>query len=138
MEQEQEIERLERKLEERKAHLERVTAQSERMVNTHKHPHTYPYTSLCTSVFCTVLSHKITHYSCVLQELEVQEALAQEPEEAIQLKMITDTIAGILDRAGGPGSSSRVTDPIEQLEVVNNAKILLAFLNEYVFVVDMI
>lgn len=52
--------------------------------------------------------------------------------------MITGVISEVLDRVGGPGSSSKIKDPIKQLEVVNNAKILLAFLNESVFVVDMI
>ncbi|KAK9966316.1 hypothetical protein ABG768_003435, partial [Culter alburnus] len=50
-------------------------------------------------------------------ELELQERYTREAEEELQLSKITAGISQILDRVAGPGSSSKVKDPIEQLEV---------------------
>ncbi|XP_048038782.1 uncharacterized protein LOC125263695 isoform X2 [Megalobrama amblycephala] len=52
------------------------------------------------------------------EETERAESELEEQTGEQQLATIKNTLSGILDRAGGSGSSSRVTDPVEQLEVI--------------------
>lgn len=82
-------------------------------------------------VFCTVLSPKITDFSCILQELKLKHFRSTAAKEMLHFVQLKTTIHNIYQMITHTRRISVDTeDTFKQLEMVNNAKILLAILNE--------
>lgn len=117
-------------LHQQQTQLDSIRLEAYKWVNTHTHAH-----SLQAYVFCTVLSPTITDYSCALQELKLKHFHSTAAKETLQFAQLKATIHNIYQMITHYRKVSVDTeDTFKQLEMVNNAKILLAALNESLFV----
>uniref|UniRef100_A0A672NW15 Uncharacterized protein n=1 Tax=Sinocyclocheilus grahami TaxID=75366 RepID=A0A672NW15_SINGR len=115
-------------LHQQQTQLDTIRLEAYKWVNTLTH-------NLQAYVFCTVLSPKITNYSCVLQELKLKHFHSTAAKETLQFAQLKATIRNIYQMITHYRRVSVDTeDTFKQLEMVNNAKILLATLNESLFV----
>lgn len=83
-----------------------------------------------TSVFCTVLSPKITDYSCILQELKLKHFRSTAAKEILYFAQLKSTIHNIYQMITHYNRTVSVDteDTFNQLEMVNNVLFVKYFL----------